>query len=131
MTTTSPHPVDLHVGARLRQRRHMVGLSQSDLATALGLTFQQMQKYERGANRISASKLYAAACKLETPVAWFFEGLETGLVDGFEIADDRSAGLQAFLSTRDGLELASLVPRIRPLERRRLVALVSALAADD
>src|SRR5580692_8901907 len=71
----SPNPVDLHVGARIRMRRRMLGVSQEKLADALGLTFQQVQKYERGANRVSASKLYEIAAALKTPVAYFFEGL--------------------------------------------------------
>ena len=71
----SPNPVDIHVGGRVRLRRRMLGLSQERLAGALGLTFQQVQKYERGSNRISASKLYEIARFLSAPVAYFFEGL--------------------------------------------------------
>ena len=71
----SPNPVDLHVGARVRMRRRLRGVSQEKLAESLGLTFQQVQKYERGANRISASKLYEIAASLQTPVGYFFEGL--------------------------------------------------------
>src|SRR5580658_2657112 len=71
----SPNPVDLHVGARIRMRRRMNGVSLERLADALGLTFQQVQKYERGANRVSASKLYEIAAALKTPVAYFFDGL--------------------------------------------------------
>src|SRR5215212_8586427 len=70
-----PNPVDLHVGARIRMRRKILGVSQEKLADDLGLTFQQVQKYERGANRVSASKLYEIARSLQTPVAFFFEGL--------------------------------------------------------
>ena len=68
-----PNPVDLHVGARIRLRRRMQGVSQEKLAEALGLTFQQVQKYERGANRVSASKLYEIAAALRAPVDAFFE----------------------------------------------------------
>jgi transcriptional regulator with XRE-family HTH domain len=71
----SPHPVDIHVGRRIRIRRVMRELSQSNLADQLGLTYQQLQKYESGANRISASRLWQIAQILETPVGWFFEGL--------------------------------------------------------
>ena len=70
-----PEPVDVIVGARIAARRREMGLSQSDLARALSITFQQVQKYERGANRVSASKLYDIAAALRTPIAWFFEGL--------------------------------------------------------
>lgn len=68
------HPIDLHVGARVRTRRKFMGLSQETLATALGLTFQQVQKYERGSNRISASKLYEIAKALKVPVDYLFDG---------------------------------------------------------
>src|SRR5579862_5575580 len=71
----APNPVDLHVGARIRMRRRLQGVSQEKLADALGLTFQQVQKYERGANRVSASKLYEIASALKSPVAYFFDGL--------------------------------------------------------
>jgi len=80
-----PHPVDVHVGARIRLRRKTLRISQSDLGEALGLSFQQVQKYERGGNRVSASKLYEIAGKLETPIGYFFEGLsplETGDTQG-------------------------------------------------
>lgn len=72
---TTPNPVDLHVGLRLRARRRELGISQDTLAAALGLTFQQVQKYERGTNRVSASKLYAIALTLRAPVSYFFNGL--------------------------------------------------------
>ena len=73
-----PHPVDRHVGLRVRMRRKEMGVSQEKLAEALGITFQQVQKYERGANRVSASKLWEIARALETPVAYFYEGLSEG-----------------------------------------------------
>lgn len=101
------HPVDLYVGARLRIRRKMMGLSQTQVADALGITFQQIQKYERGANRISASKLYDAAKLLQAPVSYFFEGLnetDGGVDDGF------AQRMTEFVSTPEGLELASLFP---------------------
>jgi transcriptional regulator with XRE-family HTH domain len=72
-----PNPVDLHVGARIRLRRKTIGISQEQLSYALGLTFQQVQKYENGQNRVSASKLWDIARKLEVGVEWFFEGLES------------------------------------------------------
>ena len=71
-----PNPVDLHVGSRIRLRRKILGVSQERLADALGLTFQQVQKYERGANRVSASKLYEIAATLQTQIAYFFAGNE-------------------------------------------------------
>jgi transcriptional regulator with XRE-family HTH domain len=77
--TFVPHPVDVHVGARIRLRRKEMGISQTDLADVLGLSFQQVQKYERGSNRVSASKLYDITNKLETPIEYFFVGLKTPL----------------------------------------------------
>ena len=68
-----PHPVDIHVGSRLRLRRNMLGLSQQGLGAALGLTFQQIQKYERGANRIGESRLLEMARRLDVPIAFFFD----------------------------------------------------------
>ena len=125
----SANPVDLHVGARIRMRRRLQGVSQEKLAEALGLTFQQVQKYERGANRVSASKLYEIAAMLRAPVAYFFDGL----ADPAGEADDDSRGgderaVHAFLMTSEGLELArsfTLVPRGRV--RRRLLELIRAL----
>ena len=75
-TEPLPHPVDRHVGQRLRIRRRALGMSQMALASRLGVSFQQVQKYERGTNRLSASTLHAAAVALETPVAGFFAGLD-------------------------------------------------------
>lgn len=73
MTNPLPHPIDIHVGARLRLRRSLAGLSQTELAAAIDVTFQQLRKYECGNNRISASKLHGLACALNTPVDWLFD----------------------------------------------------------
>jgi transcriptional regulator with XRE-family HTH domain len=70
-----PHPIDVHVGSRVRLRRTLLGLSQTALGDALGLTFRQVQKYERGKNRISASKLWKLSQILDVPVSFFFDGL--------------------------------------------------------
>ena len=129
----SANPVDLHVGARIRMRRRLQGVSQEKLAEALGLTFQQVQKYERGANRVSASKLYEIAAMLRAPVAYFFDGL----ADPAGEADDDSRGgderaVHAFLMTSEGLELArsfTQVPRGRV--RRRLLELIRALGGPE
>lgn len=72
----TPHPIDIHVGARVRTRRRLLGITQEKLGEALGLTFQQVQKYERGSNRISASRLYELARILAVPVTYFYEGVE-------------------------------------------------------
>jgi len=130
--TREPTVVDLHVGGRVRVRRKMLSLSQGDLAAALGLTFQQVQKYERGANRISASKLYRIAQTLQVPMAFFFEGLPdpTGETAN-DVADLKAAQLQTFLMTSDGLALAEAFPRIAPGHvRRQVLDLVRTIAED-
>jgi transcriptional regulator with XRE-family HTH domain len=130
-----PNPVDLHVGARIRMRRRLQGVSQEKLAEALGLTFQQVQKYERGANRVSASKLYEIASTLNAPVAYFFEGLAdpaTATEEGLALLSSDEQSVHAFLMTTEGLELASTFPRIaKGPVRRRLLDLVRSLAGEE
>jgi len=125
-----PNPVDLHVGARVRMRRKLLGISQEKLAEELGLTFQQIQKYERGANRVSASKLYEIARALSTPVAYFFEGLSDPTEpQKFGFAESGSDQfVHEFLMTPEGLELAIHFPKVpRGRMRRRLLELVRAM----
>ena len=83
----TPDPIDVHVGQRVRARRKMLGLSQTQLGKELGVTFQQVQKYERGTNRIGSSRLFRMAASLDVPVSYFFEGAETKL-PGFNAAPD-------------------------------------------
>ena len=131
-TDRTPNPVDIHVGARVRMRRKMKGVSQEVLANQLKLTFQQVQKYERGSNRISASKLYEIAKALETPVAWFFEGLAdtTGAEGG--VAETPSAFMHEAMSTPESGDLLSAFGKIRRRRmRKRLVELVRTIAAED
>ncbi len=127
-----PTAVDLHVGGRVRIRRKMLSLSQSALASALGLTFQQVQKYERGANRISASKLYQIAQTLQVPMSFFFDGLPDPTGENTNaVADLKAAHLQTFLMTSDGLALAEAFPRIAPGHvRRQVLDLVRTIAED-
>ena len=128
----SPNPVDLHVGARVRMRRKLLGVSQEKLADALGLTFQQVQKYERGANRISASKLFEIGRFLQAPPSYFFDGLGEGQAvgDAFEeTAQEQS--MHEFLMTSEGVELASLLPKLPSKYRRRVLELVRTLAEDE
>jgi len=125
-----PHPVDRHVGLRIRMRRKELGISQERLAEALGLTFQQVQKYERAANRVSASKLWEIARALNTSVAYFYDGLAGSADMDAAPMPDRSA--HAFLLTPEGVELANLFPRLtRTRVRRRMVELIRALAELD
>ena len=130
MIKASPHPVDLHVGQRIRLRRKLAGASQSQVADALGLTFQQLQKYERGTNRISASKLQALALHLQTPISWFFEGMEDPAAQSAAV-DRRQTAMDAFLASREGVELALAFPRVRSGQRSQILALVRTLAADE
>jgi hypothetical protein len=128
-TAEVAHPVDIYVGARMRIRRKVLGLSQTQLADALGITFQQIQKYERGANRISASKLYDAARLLQSPVSYFFDGLEE--TDNGE-DDGVAQRMTQFVATPEGLELADLFPRLNDRRlRRRVVDLVKAMVDDE
>ena len=126
-----PHLVDIHVGARLRLRRKAMGLSQTQLADSIGITFQQLQKYERGANRVSASKLYGMAVTLQTSVAWFFDGLTLDLrhATADELTDERrTKAMQHFMMSSEGLELATLFPRIPEHQRRHILALAKTLS---
>lgn len=125
MSNPTPHPVDVHVGSRIRLRRKMAGASQNQLGRALGLTFQQLQKYERGSNRISASRLHDLAAHLDTPVAWFFEGL-----DGPGVSAEGArelANLETLLAAPDGADLVALLPRLPAHQRRQVLALVRSL----
>ena len=107
-------------------RRKEMGVSQERLAEALGITFQQVQKYERGANRVSASKLWEIAGALRTPVGYFYDGLE-----GQAGSASQQTTAQAFLSSSEGLELLAAFPRIvEPAIRRKLVELVRVVAED-
>jgi len=110
-------------------RRRFLGLTQQQLAEQLGLTFQQVQKYEHGANRVSASKLYEIGRALQAPVPFFFEGLsDTGQVEADE-ARGAELSIREFLLTSEGQELASLYPRItQPRLRRQVLELVRTIA---
>ena len=128
MAKKAPNPIDKHVGSRVRMRRMMLGMSQEKLGDALGLTFQQVQKYERGANRVSASKLYQAARALQTPISYFFEGLAEPDGEGGAGADSAERAVGDFLNTPEGLELAAVFPKIRDAGvRRQMLELVRAM----
>jgi len=125
-----PNPIDTHVGTRVRMRRKILGVSQEKLAEALKLTFQQVQKYERGVNRVSASKLWETSIFLNVDVGYFFEGLSgRDASTGFaESESERYA--QDFLMTNEGVELASLFPQMTQKQRRRILELVRTLTDD-
>ena len=124
-----PNPIDRHVGLRIRMRRKELGVSQEKLAESIGLTFQQVQKYERAANRVSASKLWEMARALNTSVAYFYEGLGGETSRGSNLPKEE---VQDFLLTAEGMELATAFPRIsEPRVRRKILELVRAMGSDD
>ena len=130
LTIRKPSSVDVHVGGRVRVRRRLINMTQETLADLIAVTFQQVQKYERGANRISASKLFAIAEALEVPISYFFDGLDETIGEGSDEGSEQT--IQGFLRTSEGLELARLFPRIArgPL-RRRILELVRAASLED
>src|SRR5450631_4458192 len=133
-----PNPIDRYVGSRVRMRRVILGMSQEKLGEALGLTFQQVQKYEKGANRIGASRLQQISRTLDVPPALFFEGAPSFEIASNEpshigVADDSNSSYVAdFLATAEGLHLNMAFARIHdPKIRKRISDLVCALASDD
>ena len=122
-----PHRVDRHVGALIRARRKAVGMSQSELADALNITFQQIQKYERGTNRVSSSKLYEIAQKLDVPLVTFFEGLDQPEARG----ETPTADVIGFLAESGSQDLVAAFRAMNPLLRRRLVSLAKAMVETD
>jgi transcriptional regulator with XRE-family HTH domain len=132
MLTKAPNPVDRHVGSRMRMRRMLIGMSQKKLGEALGITFQQIQKYEKGTNRIGASRLHHIARVLGVPIEFFYEGApQVGAVQGF--AESPASGYVAdFLTTSEGLELVKAFIAIKdPKVRRRIVDLAKALGQSE
>jgi transcriptional regulator with XRE-family HTH domain len=133
MATKAPNPTDRHVGSRVRMRRMMLSMSQEKLGDALGLTFQQVQKYEKGTNRIGASRLQQIAHILQVPVAFFFEGAPSlgEPTNGMSEAPS-PAYVADFLATSDGLALTKAFMRIKePKLRRRIVDLVQQIAGES
>jgi transcriptional regulator with XRE-family HTH domain len=130
---TRVNPIDKHVGSRVRMRRLMLNMSQTEIGDALGLTFQQVQKYEKGANRISASRLQHLSQILQVPVPFFFEGVPPALgLAGPAVAEAESPEyVNQFLSTSEGVALVRAFTRIRdPKVRRAIVALVQQVVSE-
>src|SRR5215471_3670946 len=124
-----PNPTDRHVGSRVRMRRIMLAMSQEQLAEALGLTFQQVQKYEKGANRIGAGRLQQISQILQVPVAFFFEGAPNALAPHDSSGSALSmAEIDDFVSDLDGLRLMRAFMRINAALRRGM--LVQEIAGD-
>ncbi len=129
-----PNPIDIHVGSRVRLRRNMLGMSQEKLGESLGITFQQIQKYEKGTNRVGASRLQAIATILGVPVSFFFEDApDMPAVTGGGFREDNATSYVVdFLNSAEGLQLNRAFVRIADAKvRRRVVDLVKALAADE
>jgi transcriptional regulator with XRE-family HTH domain len=124
-----PNPIDRHVGLRIRMRRKELGISQERLAESIGLTFQQVQKYERAANRVSASKLWEMARALSTSISYFYEGLgDTAEAPGANVPRE---AMQDFLLTAEGIELATVFPKIaKSRVRRKILDLVRAMVGE-
>ncbi|VAV89748.1 Transcriptional regulator [hydrothermal vent metagenome] len=132
MVKKNPNPIDVHVGNRVRMRRMLVGMSQEKLGDALGLTFQQVQKYEKGANRVSASRLYQMASTLGVPIQFFFDDmpLATQNANSDGLAESNNAGLlMDFLNSSEGFQLGRAFSTIEdPNVRRKVLELVKSLS---
>lgn len=124
-TTDTPHPTDIQVGQRIRLRRRLKGLSQTELAQTCGVTFQQIQKYERGANRVSASKLYEIAQALDAPLDFFFEGLPDSRSDADQTFQCLPEAVMGLASAPGGLLVAEAFVRAGSVGRAALVAVAT------
>jgi len=131
MTKKAPNPIDRHVGSRVRMRRMMISMSQEKLGERLGITFQQVQKYEKGTNRIGASRVQQIAGILGVPVSFFFEGAPGGDAEGVgAVETGNPTYVSDFLATSEGLALSKAFMKVTdPKVRRRIVDLVEAMVA--
>jgi transcriptional regulator with XRE-family HTH domain len=129
-----PNPVDIHVGSRVRLRRLVIGMSQEKLGEKMNLTFQQIQKYEKGTNRIGASRLFQLSQILDVPMSFFFEDapVKSGTAAHAGFAESKTESfLLDFLNTREGLELNRAFVKVSdPKVRRKIIDLVRSLADD-
>jgi transcriptional regulator with XRE-family HTH domain len=132
MSTKAPNPVDKYVGSRVRMRRIMLGMSQEKLGEALGLTFQQVQKYEKGTNRVGASRLQQISEILQVPVSFLFDGGPSGMANSANFGESSPAYISDFLATSEGLALTRAFTRIPDAKlRRSIVELVEQIAARE
>jgi transcriptional regulator with XRE-family HTH domain len=130
ITKKSPSPIDVYVGSRMRMRRTMLGMSQEKLGEAFGVSFQQVQKYEKGTNRMSSSRLQQATNVLGVPVSFFFEDLPDTQVSGY--TEPWPGYVNEFVSSHDGLRLIKAFTSIEnDAMRRRIVSLVQELAVRE
>lgn len=129
MTKKTPNPIDVFVGSRVRLRRLMVGMSQEALADRLGVTFQQVQKYEKGTNRISASRLQAIAEVFRVPPSFFFQDEDSTMPSAGLGASQDSGDISSFVSSKEGLDLNRAFLKIEDARvRKSIIALATALS---
>ena len=133
MGKKSPHPVDAHVGARVRLRRMVIGMSQDKLGELLGLTFQQVQKYEKGVNRIGASRVFELSRILDVPIQYFFEDFDSATNQSYGFAEAKSDdNVMQLLRSPEGVELCRYFADIKdPKVRKRVLDLVRTLAEGE
>jgi transcriptional regulator with XRE-family HTH domain len=123
-----PHRVDIHVGQKLRQRRWLVGMTQQELAAMVGIKFQQIQKYETGANRVSASRLWDIAEALNVTAAHFFEGMEDAADTKIESPEGKTKTPADLLNDKEAMDLVRSYYAIPENQRRRLIDLARVLS---
>src|SRR5690606_23472740 len=124
-----PNPIDVHVGSRIRLRRNLLGMSQEKLGEGLGITFQQIQKYEKGTNRVGASRLQAISAILGVPVSYFFEDAPSRPENGPGLAEDATNYVVDFLNSAEGLQLNRSFVKIADARvRKRIIELVKTLS---
>lgn len=133
---SNAHPVDVHVGKRLRLKRTIMGLSQEAIGKAIGVTFQQIQKYERGINRMGASRLYEFAKSLSVPVSYFFEGYGDELTADSAVYGMAEADGPAFehenVSSRETMDIMRAYYKIKnPAVRKRIIELIKAVSEEN
>lgn len=129
MNKRQPNPIDIHVGGRLRMRRMLVGMSQEKLGESLGLTFQQVQKYEKGTNRIGASRLYKISQILSVPVGFFFESIPNEEDQPGFSENSADSFAYDFMNSAEGFQLGQAFSAIKDVRiRRRIIDLVRSLS---
>jgi transcriptional regulator with XRE-family HTH domain len=127
-----PNPIDVHVGSRIRLRRNLLGMSQEKLGEGLGITFQQIQKYEKGTNRVGASRLQAIAAILGVPVSYFFENAPTGDTVVAGLAEESADYVADFMNSAEGLQLNRSFVKITDSRiRKKVIELVKALSLES
>lgn len=131
MPKKKANPVDAHVGYRVRLRRMLIGMSQERLGELLGLTFQQVQKYERGINRIGAGRLFEVSEILGVPISFFYEGVD-GVQASSESNGDHPSAVMDFLSSSEGIQLSTAFMSIKDVKvRRRILDLVRTISGEN